>query len=147
MFRNLPICPHCKKKVDFLYSLTIKADGHFICPECGKISEIKYDKKLHRYFMIACAISLVFLLPWLIFINEYIIFGLLLVLAPFIALYFKVPSLMILRKPKDFVARNNSESAINTEDKTIIMNTITDNPGNYAEENNRTKVEKEDKYL
>ena len=139
---NLPKCPYCQEQISFLCAFIIKSDGEFCCSKCGKTSDIKYNKSIRKHFWLATLISFVFLLLWTIFINDYIIFGVLLVLAPFINFYINVPSLMVLRKPTPRRIKKESKlEKVNLNDETKVIN-IKNEDKTENISNERVKVNK-----
>lgn len=137
--QKLPMCPYCQEKLDFLYALTIKSEGEFHCPKCKNTSDIKYNKDISKYFWAIVSTSFAVLLIWTIFINDYITLGVLLVLAPFIFFYMKVPSLMVLRKPKPVKIKNKKQDKIDDKTKVIKINNEFQRKD---KENNRVKINK-----
>ena len=94
-----PRCPHCGHKVGLLKTWTLRTQGEYLCPQCGKISNIVLDRLIYLFSFLAITISAIFFFLGFIGILSLDIWMILLVLLPFLLFYLISVFLVRLNKP------------------------------------------------
>lgn len=104
--KYLPRCPHCGRRLDFWEAWLIHAQGEYNCPRCFNPSNIIYHRNLRHLAGLTILVGVLFLIgSMLVFKGEHI-WGIFLVILPFILFtlfssrYMKLESSGARRTPK-----------------------------------------------
>ena len=93
---ELPRCPYCGCKIDFINACAIKTNSVYKCKDCGNLSNIMYDKKINKISIICEFIALAMVIVFLLLDNSFALYGVLLVALVFLYFYIKSPFLIEL---------------------------------------------------
>lgn len=105
---ELPRCPYCGCKMDFINACAVKTNSVYKCKDCGNLSGITYDKKINSISIICELIALAIVIVFLFLDNSFALYGVLLVALVFLYFYIKSPCLIELveiRKTKNISMR------------------------------------------
>lgn len=127
---QLPSCPYCDKKINYIATWVLRREGEFRCPRCRGISNIILDFKLALFATGTVVISaLLFLFLILVFKIESIAI-IILIISPILLFYILSVFFVRLKKPvmkkrrrKTAVKQNVSKnwSYIGETEKTRIL--------------------------
>ena len=93
---GLPRCPYCGKKLGFWEAWLLRTKGEYLCPKCGSVSNIKFQKTTYGMAAIVSILGLGILLLSTLLIQNHSLWGIPLVLFPFLLFVFLSPCWMVL---------------------------------------------------
>lgn len=99
--KGLASCPYCGRRVSYFDSLFIKNKGEYTCKRCGCITNISLDRNIYAVTSITCVLALLLVVLYLFFGDLTNIWGILLVIVPFLIYYCIVPFFLILVPTSD----------------------------------------------
>lgn len=96
---GLPVCPHCKKRVNPIRAWYLKREGEYLCPKCGNISNVVLHPVTPFLGAGAVVVGLLIFLLSKAFSETPSLMSILFILIPF-ALFFILSTFMIeLKEP------------------------------------------------
>ncbi len=92
MKKNSRKCPYCGSNVSYIKSLTEVSGGEHTCRECGRISNITYDKKIYITAGILLLVALI-LAAFMFFsdFSKHILLKFIITVIPFGIFFFMIP--------------------------------------------------------
>ncbi|MFU0832019.1 MAG: Cxxc_20_cxxc protein [Oscillospiraceae bacterium] len=94
-----PRCPHCGYKIGLIKTWALKTQGEYLCPKCGRVSNIVLDRLVYLFAFLAILVSAIFFTLGFIEILPLDVWLLLLILLPFLLFYLSSVFLVRLKKP------------------------------------------------
>lgn len=116
---KLPRCPYCHRKISFFGAAFLKTKGEYCCDTCKCISNVVINRSIYGIASITCVLSLLILVLYSYFGDHGNIFGVLLVLLPFIVFYALVPFFVRLEPCAD----RSFEKKIIEKQQTVVPET------------------------
>lgn len=99
--KGLAICPYCGSKVSYFDSLFMKNKGEYTCKHCGCITNVGFDRTIYAITSITCVLALLLVVLYMIFGDLTNLWGILLVIIPFLIFYCIVPFFLVLVPTQD----------------------------------------------
>lgn len=93
---GLPRCPYCGKRLGFWEAWLLRTKGEYICPKCGRVSNIKFQKTTYGMAAIVSILGLGILLLSTLLLQNHSLWGIPLVAFPFLLFVFLSPCWMFL---------------------------------------------------
>lgn len=100
-FFRLTKCPYCHRKISYTNASFLKTKGEYTCENCKCISNVVINKTLYAIASIICVLALVIVLIYSSVGDHGSLWGLFLVLIPFILFYVIVPFFIRLEPCKE----------------------------------------------
>lgn len=116
---KLPRCPYCHRKISFFGASVLKTKGEYSCDTCNCISNVVINRSIYGIASITCVLSLLILVLYSYFGDHGNIFGVLLVLLPFLVFYALVPFFVRLEPCVD----RSLEKKIMEKQQTVVPET------------------------
>jgi uncharacterized protein (DUF983 family) len=82
-----PRCPHCGYKIGLIKTWALKTQGEYLCPKCGRVSNIVLDRLVYLFAFLAILVSAIFFTLGFVEILPLDVWLLLLILLPFLLFY------------------------------------------------------------
>lgn len=73
---NLPDCPYCRSEAGYFDSFLAKNRETHRCSNCGRVSKVRINTDIFRFFIIAQIISIIVFVFAVIMGGRYCLFGL-----------------------------------------------------------------------
>lgn len=114
---RLAVCPYCGRRVSYFDSLFIKNKGEYTCKRCGCITNIGLDRSIYAVTSITCVLALLLVVLYLFFGDLTNLWGVLLVIIPFLIYYCIVPFFLVLvpTSDKSFAKKVMDKKMTNTQ--------------------------------
>ena len=94
-----PKCPYCGKKIGFFNTWTLKTQGEFQCPKCGKFSNVVLDRRIYPAAFITVLVGCILFALYYFEILKLELWSFLPVLAPFFLFFLFSVFFVRLKKP------------------------------------------------
>lgn len=94
-----PRCPHCGYKIGLIKTWALKTQGEYMCPKCGRVSNIVLDRLVYLFAFLAILVSAIFFTLGMLEILSLDVWLILLILLPFLLFYLTSVFLVRLKKP------------------------------------------------
>ncbi len=98
---ELAVCPYCGGKVSYFDSLFIKNKGEYTCKRCGCIANIGLDRNIYAVTSITCVLSFLLVILYIFLGDLSNLWGILIVIIPFLIYYCVVPFFLVLVPTSD----------------------------------------------
>lgn len=73
---NLPDCPYCRSEASYFDSFLAKNKETHRCSNCGRVSKVRINTDIFRFFIITQIISIIVFIFSIIMGGRYCLFGL-----------------------------------------------------------------------
>lgn len=93
---ELPKCPYCGNKLGFWEAFTLRTQGEYTCTKCSRPSNIKFQSVTYTMAAIVSVLGLGILLLCSLLFQAQTLWGVLLILIPFLFFVFLSPCWMYL---------------------------------------------------
>ena len=99
---NLPDCPYCRSEVGYFDSFLSKNKETHRCSNCGRVSKVRINTDIFRFFIVTQIISIIVFIFAVIMGGRYCLFGLAVVILCSIGFYAVSPFMVkLLRNTSD----------------------------------------------
>ena len=109
---NLPDCPYCRSEAGYFDSFIAKNKEAHRCTNCGRVSKVRINTDIFRFFIIAQIISIIVFIFAVIMGGRYCLFGLAVVILCSLVFYGLSPYMVKFSKWR---ARDTEQDDTETE--------------------------------
>ena len=92
---NLPDCPYCRSEAGYFDSFLAKNNETHRCSNCGRVSKVRINTDIFRFFIVTQIISIIVFIFAVIMGGRYCLFGLITVILCSLAFYMVSPFMVI----------------------------------------------------